>query len=82
MKVQKAKYILRSERGETMVAYVLLVVLIALVCIPSAKGVASGIGKSACSYVWDSSESRGEWDRGHCWWASQSQMHQYDWFFF
>lgn len=73
MKSNRATKLLSEERGESMVSYVLLVALIAIICVPSANGISYGFRKNACILHFDGPEMLAEsWD-GHCWESGESR---------
>ncbi len=71
MSTSRGKKLLRNERGETMVSYALLVVLLSVICIPSALRISYGVGATACRIELEGpvvmSEHGENWDGKHCW---------------
>ena len=64
---QKAKKLLRSERGDTMVSYALLAALVAAVCVPSARSISWGVGETVCRISAEGQYVEGLWDGSTCW---------------
>ncbi|MBN8550812.1 MAG: hypothetical protein J0M12_15970 [Deltaproteobacteria bacterium] len=65
IKRQRHKLV-RCERGETMVSYVLIIALIALICVPMTRQVSWGVGATACD-LYTGGPYPGHYDGESCW---------------
>ncbi|MBN8548783.1 MAG: hypothetical protein J0M12_05675 [Deltaproteobacteria bacterium] len=72
IKRQRHKLV-RCERGETMVSYVLIIALVALICVPMTRQISWGVGSTACD-LYAERHYPGQFDGSNCWMEAGSEI--------